>query len=228
MKPTSYSMKRKFISFLFALAVAWLSVPDSTANADLVFANELRANFTFTPVEGNVLGLPTGALDFTALGSLTFNLSDIDSDSEAFTDVTGKFTVTGPAGFEGAQLRPFQFDSGQLQDIVLDGGNNIISANVVDLRMFWEMEFAGLRLYTKDSLPFNGSITGTPFGLGDVLSGPLEFNVFLDTGNGANDPLVVIGSNRFLTAVPEPGSVILLVLGGFGASGFRRYWARRS
>jgi hypothetical protein len=219
-------MKRKFISFLFALVVAWLSVPDSTANADLVFTNELRANFTFTPVDGNVLGLDTDPLNFTALGALTFNLSDIDSNTMAFTDVTGGFTVTGPVGFEGAQLGPFQFDSGQLQNIVRDGGNNIISANVVDLRMFWEMEFAGLRLYTKDSLPFNGSITGTPFGLGDVLSGPLEFDVFLDMGNAATDPLVVIGKNRFLTAVPEPGSVILLLLGGFGATGFRRYWAR--
>ena len=228
MKPLSYFMKRKFLSFLFALAVASLSVPDSTANADLVFTNALRANFTFTPVEGNVLDLPTDALNFTAVGALTFSLSDIDSTSMAFTDVTGGFDVTGPVGFEGAQLGPFQFESGQLQDIVLDGGNNIISANVVDLRMFWEMEFNGLRFYTKDSLPFNGSITGTPFGLDDVLSGPLEFDVFLDMGNVATDPLVVIGSNRFLTAVPEPGSVILLMLGGFGATGFRRHWARRS
>ncbi len=107
---------------------------------------------------------------------------------------------------------------GQLTSIVRGPGGVITSGNVTDLRMRWEMFAGPTRLYTRDSLPFNGTISGLPFASSNSLAGPANFDVFLDAGLGAADPLAVIGSNRVLTVVPEPSSLALLMLGGVGCS----------
>ncbi len=66
----------------------------------------------------------------------------------------------------------------------------------------------GLTLFTADGLPFNGSTNSIPFSNGTVLAGPDPFNVYLDDPALGN-PLVVMGQDRTLTAVPEPNSAIL-------------------
>jgi hypothetical protein len=82
----------------------------------------------------------------------------------------------------------------------------------------------GLVIYGDQAttpLLFSGDITldytsGSPMlGFGSILSGAELFNTYLfQTGDRANqnpvdDPLVFIGSNRTLTAVPEPSALLL-------------------
>ncbi len=196
----------------------------------LVFTNNVRAEFTFTTV-GTTLGLPDGTeLPFTSLGALIFTLDDSvpGATTMNFQNVTGDLTVAAPAGFAGATMRPFSFVSGQLQGITRDGLGNITSGDVVDLRMLWEMNVGPNRLYTKQSLPFFGSITGAPFNVGNVISGAAAFDVYLDLGNPLTDPLVVIGKDRFLTitAVPEPSSFALLIFCLAGVVGFRKHFRK--
>ncbi len=210
------------------LIFATLAAFCNTSHATLVFSNSVQANFKFTTVVGNPLGLPDNLeLDFVATGAMTFSLDDsvANASSMAFTNATGALTVLTP--FAGATMGPHQFVSGQLQNITRDGLGNITGGNVVDLRMRWQMFVPNAgggpatRLYTSDSLPFNGAMTGAPFQVSNVLSGPAPFNVFLDVGLGnpgqpGGDPLAVIGSNRILTitAVPEPSSFALLAAVG--------------
>ena len=95
-----------------------------------------------------------------------------------------------------------------------DGGGSVISADVDALSMKWEMNAApggnAIRIYSRVVLPFDSEIDFIPFSEGTILAGPADFDVFLDTGNGVNDPLAVIGRNRTLTVVPEPTSLALL------------------
>ncbi|MDX1929135.1 MAG: PEP-CTERM sorting domain-containing protein [Pirellulaceae bacterium] len=228
-------MSLKFHRILIAAATLLLSLGGSTSHAALVFTSGVQANFTFTTVVNNPLGLPDNlALDFVATGLMTFSLDDsvANATNMAFTNATGSLTVNSPVGFAGATMGPHEFVSGQFQNITRDGLGNITGGNVVDLRMRWQM-FAGVRLYTADSLPFNGAMTGAPFQVGDVMAGPAPFNVYLDEGLGnpgqpGGDRLAVIGSNRLLTitAVPEPSSLALLALSGAVCVVFKRRIAK--
>ena len=100
-----------------------------------------------------------------------------------------------------------------------DSHSNVISAQVSDLSMRWDMVGTpfGLTLFTKDGLPFDGTTSSIPFSYGTVLAGAADFNVYLD--NGGTDPLVVIGRDRTLTVVPEPPSIVLLAAGVVGLGG---------
>jgi hypothetical protein len=219
---------RVCLTKVVCLAAGLMMSLTGTSQASLMFTSGVQADFRFTAVPGNPLGLPDGlVLDFVANGALTFSLNDSvpNASSMAFTDVTGDFTVSAPGGFAGAMLRPFQFASGQLTSITRDGGGNITGGYVSELKMLWEMHLGGTRLYAKDLLAFNGAVNGAPFELGDKISGLADFDVFLDLGDQATDPLAVIGSNRFLTitAVPEPGSFALLGLGGVALAFRKRF-----
>jgi hypothetical protein len=219
---------------LFGLAFSLLSCLSGLSQADIVFTSNVKADFTFTTV-GTTLGLPDGTvLPFTALGSMTFTLDLLPAIRPAsalsgetvlsFVDATGSLTVDSPAGFAGATMGPYAFAGGRLDGITYDRAGNITGGRVADLSMLWEMQLGPTRLYTKDPLPFNGFVTGAPFGVGDVISGPLAFDVFLDLGNPATDPLVAIGQDRFLTitAVPEPSSFALIGIAAGTAFRFRR------
>ena len=214
-------LRSVLVTFVMALAVS-----GTTARAAIVFTNDFKADFRFTVVDGPLAGLGVGnVLDFDARGPLTFTIDDSipNATTMNFTNVTGTLTVIGPAGFAGSTLTPnLQFVGGQLTSIVRGPGGVVTSGNVTDLRMRWEMFSGPTRLYTRDSLPFDGTISSLPFTSSNFLAGPANFDVFLDAGLGAADPLAVIGSNRFLTVVPEPSSLALLTLGGLGCSWMRR------
>ena len=219
-------MKKSTI-FLLLLSV-WLHSDANRSQAALVFKSTLQADFEFEVVDG-----PLSAIDginvgdivpFRAVGALEFTLDDSvpGATSMPFTNVTGTLTGVEPAPFMPFEITPdVQFVGGTLDNIVRDGSGQVISADVVDLRMLWEMSGnpailggADVLLYGTDPLDFNGPISGIPFAFGDTLAGPNDFEVYLDAGLGnpglpGGDPLAAIGRNRTLTTIPEPSSIAL-------------------
>lgn len=214
-------------TLLVTTAVALAALSGSFANAAIVFSNDFKADFRFTVVDGPLgpqLGVGT-VLDFDARGPLTFTLDDSvpNATTMNFTNVTGILNVVSPTNFIPSTISPnVQFVGGQLTGIVRGPGGVITAGNVTNLRMRWEMISGTTRLYTKDSLAFNGTISSVPFTYSNFLAEPANFDVFLDVGAGAADPLAIIGSNRVLTVVPEPSSLALLTLAGLGCSWFGR------
>jgi hypothetical protein len=194
---------------------ALLFVPGLVRASDLTFTQTFVANFEFDLLGGTAInpGPESGFIPFEAIGSLTFTLDPSLNDPShpttvAFTNVTGLLTGVSPPPFLPYTISPdVQFLGGDLTNIVRDGSGNVTSANITDLSMRWDMVGTpfGLTLFTKDGLPFNGSTNSIPFSYGTVLAGPDPFNVYLDDP-ALGDPLVVIGRNRTLTAVPEPTS----------------------
>ena len=183
----------------------------------VTFTETFVANFEFSLL-GNTDINPGGTtpfIPFQAIGNLTFTLDPSINDPSQptavpFTSVTGSLAGVSPPTFLPYAISPnLQFLGGELTNIVRDAGGNVISANIVDLSMRWTMVGTpgNLTLFTEDGLPFDGTTNSIPFSYGTTLAGAAPFNVYLD--NGGSDPLVVIGQNRTLTAVPEPNSAIL-------------------
>jgi hypothetical protein len=212
-------MRYRTLIFVAAL----LYFPGLVHASDLTFTENLVANFEFSLIGGTVInpGPTTPFIPFEAIGSLTFVLDPSLNDPSQpttvpFTNVTGSLAGVSPPPFLPYTISPnLQFLGGNLTNIVRDGSGNVISADVSDLSMRWDMIGTpdNLTLFTKDGLPFNGSTSSIPFSYGTVLAGAADFNVYLD--NGGSDPLVVIGRNRTLTAVPEPNSAALAGLAAF-------------
>lgn len=214
-----------------------LLLPGLSRATDVTFTQDVIANFEFdvlggTPING---GPATGYLPYEAIGPLTFSLDSSLNDPSVttvpFTDVTGTLNGVNPPAFVGPYtISPdVQFIGGELTDIVRDGSGNIISAQVSDLSMRWDLVAAGgaVTLYTLDGLPFNGPVSSVPFGYGDVISGPDPFNVYMNVGG--SDVLVAYGEDRTLTVVPEPGSAVPagLAVVTLGAALARRRIVRR-
>ncbi len=194
----------------------------AAANAAETFESQIVADFEFKLLSNGPLGgagFPEDVfIPFQARGTLLFELDDALNNpaatSVAFTNATGTLDGVSPPPFLPFDIRPIEFVSGSLTNIVRDGGGSVISADVDALSMLWEMNAApggnAIRLYTRVVLPFDSEITSIPFSEGTILAGPAEFEGFLETGNGVNDPLAIIGRNRTLTVVPEPASLALL------------------
>ena len=195
-------------------AAAVLLLPGLVRAESLTFTEQFVANFDFQLLGGTAInpGPATPFIPFEAIGSLTFVLDPSLNDPSMpttvpFTSVTGTLTGVQPLPFLPYTISPdLQFLGGELTNIVRDSSGNVISADVTDLSMRWDLVTPALTLYTQVGLPFDGAITSLPFAVGTVLSGPEPFNVYLQ---GGGDTVVAVGENRTLTAVPEPASLTL-------------------
>jgi hypothetical protein len=211
--------------FYMRFCIAMLFMPVALVHAgDVTFTQNFVADFEFDVLGGTPInpGGDTGFQPYEAAGALTFTLdSAIDDPNQttvAFTNATGTLNGVFPTSLLPYTISPdVQFLGGDLTNIVRDGNGNVISANVSDLSMRWNLIAYGgaLTLFTLDGLPFNGAITSIPFTNGNVLSGAAQFNVYLDYGG--TEILVAYGEDRTLTAaaVPEPASAVLAGLAVF-------------
>ena len=225
---------------MFAMIVvlsAMTMLSESRAHASATFESQVIADFEFKLLSDGPLGgagFPEDVfIPFQASGILAFELDDSVNDpaatTAAFTNVTGRLVGLSPAAFLPFEIGPIEFVGGSLTNIVRDGGGNVISADVEGLSMEWDMVTSPgggdeITLYTRGGLPFDSEVDSIPFSVGTILAGPEEFDGFLQTGNGVNDPLAVMGRNRTLTVVPEPTSLAILgtAFGLFACFGRRR------
>jgi hypothetical protein len=241
-----------FLTMATAL-LALTSIESITQAAPTKFTVPLRANYEFNILGNTPLnpGPETGYIPFVALGEFTFELDPSINDPSkpttvSFKNVTGKLPGTAPAQFLPHYITPeVRFVGGQLTNIVRDANGDVVSAQVKNLEMQWEMvgleggPLVGLHLVTGGSdfdansnLPFDGDMHGLPFAVGDVLKGPdiisggsENFHVYL--GNPATGaPQEVNGRLRTLTVVPEPSQLGFLGLGCLAAM-LRRVTRRR-
>jgi PEP-CTERM motif len=227
-------MRARTLACFVALALS----PGLVQASSLTFTETFLANFEFDVLGGTPInpGPASGFQPYAAIGSLTFTFdSSLNDPSQPttvpITDVTGTLNGLYPSSLVPFTISPDrQFLSGDLTDIVRDSSGNVISANVSDLAMQWDLVAfgGGLTLFTKDAggLPFDGAITSIPFSYGTVLAGAAQFNVYFDSGG--TDYLVAYGEDRTLTAVPEPSAILLLALGAIGLHGFRLRFRRPS
>lgn len=224
----------RVLNVCLAVATLWLSLGFS-ARADLLtIESTFQADFVFTATAAgqSLFGAPEGVpLALRALGPMVFSLDDTGGSSVPFTNATGQLPGVSPPtppGFLPFYITPVRFDGGSLDNISRDGLGRIVSGNIVDLAMPWEMIGTGpndgLVIYGDQAttpLLFSGSVTidyssGSPkLGIGSTIVGLEPFNVYLFVnGDRVNqipgtDPLVFVGSNRSLTVVPEPSSMLL-------------------
>ena len=201
-----------------AFVAMLLAFPGSVRAGNLTFTETFVADFEFSLLGHTAInpGDTTPFIPFQAVGNLTFTLDASIDDPTAttvpFVNVTGSLAGDNhsPPQFLPYVISPnVEFIGGELTNIVRVGGGAVVSADVSNLSMRWNMVGtpANITLFTQDGLPFDATGVTVPFATGTVLSGAAEFNVYLD--DGGSNPLVVIGRNRTLTAVPEPGSAIL-------------------
>ena len=184
----------------------------------MTFSQNFVANFEFDVLAGTPInpGPATGFQPYEAVGALNFTLDSSLNDSShpttvPFTNVTGTLNGVFPASLLPYTISPdVQFLGGDLTNIVRNGSGDVISGDVSNLSMRWDLIAfgGGLTLFTLDGLPFNGSIASLPFSYGTVLSGSLPrlTSILMPA---ARTFLVAIGQDRTLAAVPEPSSVTL-------------------
>jgi hypothetical protein len=202
------------------------------------FTVEVQADFELSLLGHTPLnpGDTTPFMPFRAVGDFTFTLDPSLNDPTAttvpFSNVTGVLQGVPPslAVTLPYTLSPdLQFLGGDLTNIVRDGSGHVVSADVSDLSMRWDLIGTGpsfpVTLYTQVGLPFGATGVTIPFALGTVLEGDAPFNIDLDAGNPATDPLVAIGRDRTLRVVPEPSSFALF---GLGLAGIRCLARRRA
>ncbi|QDV23372.1 hypothetical protein Q31a_16700 [Aureliella helgolandensis] len=230
----------------FVIASCGLMPSLKAFGAIVIVENLIQADFTFTATDAGAQIFPAPAgvpLALRARGNMAFAIDDDGvSSTAAFTNATGQLTGISPTPPDllPFYIEPVRFDGGTLTNITRDGNGRIASGTVTDLAMPWEMigtgANAGVVLYGDQAttpLLFSGTFninhnTPTPsLTLDDQVAGADPFNIYLlQAGDRENqvpgaDPLVFVGSNRFLTAVPEPSSASLLLFAA-GLAAFRR------
>jgi hypothetical protein len=210
---------------VIALIAILLGLPGLSTAGDVTFTQDFVAKFDFNLLGDTSInnGPATGYLPYEAVGSITFTLdaaiNDPTKTTVAITNAVGSFTGVPPLPLGPFTISPnIQFLGGELTDIARDGSGHITSADVTNLSMQWELvAFGGaIVIYSDGGLPFNGTVHSIPFTNGDVLSGPDPVNGILP-GTGE---VVASVENRFLIAVPEPGTAVpaglaVLALGAF-------------
>jgi hypothetical protein len=211
--------------FPLLCAIGLCALPGLARGGNISFTQNFVADFEFSFPAGSPLNpgsTATPFIPFEAVGALTFTIDSSINDpslpsSVAITGFNGSLTGVSPVAFLPYSIDPnVAFVGGTLTNIVRDGGGVVTSADITGLSAYWELFSPGIRLYSDTPLVFKGHIGGLPLLEGDVLAGPDQFKVFLDTGHGpTGDPLFAIGQNRTLTAraVPEPGGFALLGIG---------------
>jgi hypothetical protein len=220
-----FPMRRR----LFLCAAAFLALPAIARAESTTFTRTIVADFEFSLVAGtdfNPGPVDSPFIAFQAVGDLTFQLDASLNDPSLpttvpFLNATGVLQGTMPLDFGPFTISPnVAFLGGELTNIVRDGSGEVISADVRDLLMEWELIGPGFgRLYGKVGLDFDADGVSIPFADGTLLYGPTPFDVYSDDGDGdlSNDVLVAIGRNRTLRVVPEPSSAALLALGAAGS-----------
>ena len=158
---------------------------------DLTFTQSFVANFDFDVLGGTPInpGPATGFQPYEAIGALTFTLdSSINDPSQTtvpFTNVTGTLNGVYPSSLVPYTISPdVQFIGGDLTNIVRNGSGNVISADVSDLSMRWDLIAFGGGLNAFHARWFairrfhhiHSVLVNT------VLSGASQFNVYLDYG----------------------------------------------
>ena len=208
---------------------SWFAVLCQWCRTDFSFDLAVVADYEFALLSSTPLNPGEGMtpfIPFQAKGVLTFSLdedaiNDPSATTVPFTDVTGVLDGVSPVPFLPHQISPnLGFLGGNLTNIVRDSSGFITSATVEDLSMLWELTGTpgggpAVRLFTKVGLPFSGDVDGLPVSPGTVIAGADPFEVFLDLGGG-DSLLAVIGQNRTLTVVPEPGTLTLYCLAASG------------
>lgn len=209
---------------LFGAALLCVMCCSNVAKAAIVFETQIRGNFDVLfystgPLAGAGLPLDT-PIAAEAVGTMRFTIDDI-----AVGQTTANIVSAVSVGrLQGVVPGPFfsispnvRFEGGTLNNIQQSGGV-ITSAEISNLNMIWDMELVlganTARVVSSDVLPFSGTVSGLPFGMGDQLVGaPGSVDGLLDTGGGVLDPNPAIAvSNRFLTVVPEPASGIVVLV----------------
>ncbi|WP_165250945.1 PEP-CTERM sorting domain-containing protein [Paludisphaera soli] len=223
-------MRRRFL----LCTAAFLSLPALVHAEMTTFTRRVVADFEFSLVAGTPFNpgpVDSPFIPFQAVGDLTFRLDPSLNDASQpttvpFLDATGVLQGTKPLDFGPFTISPnVAFLGGELTNIVRDGSGEVISADVRDLLMEWELVGPGFgRLYGRVGLDFDADGVSIPFAYGTVLYGPTPFDVYSDDGDGdtSNDVRVAVGRNRTLRVVPEPTSAALLALGGAGLLAFAR------
>jgi hypothetical protein len=229
------------------LGAILLAALPATVRAELLtFTRTVVADYEFSLLGGTPLnpGPTTPFLPFRAVGELTFELDPSLNDPSMpatvpFVGATGilQGVPPSPAATLPHTISPnVAFLGGSLTNIVRDGDGEVISADVSDLSMEWELIGTSpgfpVRIYSRGGLPFSAVGVAIPFLAGTRLADATVFNGYLDDGDGdpTNDPVVVLGRNRVLTVVPEPSSAALIGMGALAAalaSACRRARGRR-
>lgn len=227
---------------LFCAALLCVLCCSSFAKAAIEFETRIRANFDVLFYSTGPLATAVGNVGFPldvplaaeALGTLRFTIDDI-APGQTTANILGAVSI---GRLEGTVPGPFfsispnvQFVGGTLNNIQQSGGV-ITSAEIANLDMIWDMVLTTpdgtARVVSSAVLPFNGTVSGLPFGMNDQLVGtPGSVDGLLDIGGGNFHPNPAIAvSNRFLTVVPEPTSGALALLCVAGLCMFRKRHAK--
>ncbi|MCA9185923.1 MAG: hypothetical protein R3E01_36615 [Pirellulaceae bacterium] len=193
------------------------------------FTIPIRPDYELVLFPGTPFNMGTENLvvPFSPLGEMGFSMAgnainDPLATSADFTNISDEFA----GNFSGTpyDLRIIQFLGGGLSNIVRNGSADIQSADVSFTAIFEQKLGPGspeeVRVFGGE-MTFIGTVDAFPFDEGTAFGSPSFVDLFLDTGNNTS---VQIGGvqNRFLTVVPEPGSVALALFAIVGLSVVRR------